>query len=50
VSEAGGRLNGALLRAGLVDGLHIITIPALIGGLATPSIIEGAALDLPLIL
>jgi riboflavin biosynthesis pyrimidine reductase len=35
VSQAGGGLNGALLRAGLVDELHIITVPALIGGLMT---------------
>jgi riboflavin biosynthesis pyrimidine reductase len=31
VSEAGDGLNGALLRAGLVDEIHIITVPALIG-------------------
>jgi riboflavin biosynthesis pyrimidine reductase len=31
VSEAGGGLNGALLPAGLVDELHVITIPALAG-------------------
>jgi len=45
VSEAGGGLNGALLRAGLVDELHIITIPALIGGLGTPSIMDGPSLE-----
>ena len=44
VSEAGGGLNGALLRAGLVDELHIVTIPALIGGLGTPSIMDGPPL------
>jgi 2,5-diamino-6-(ribosylamino)-4(3H)-pyrimidinone 5'-phosphate reductase len=45
VSEAGGGLNGALLRAGLVDELHIITVPALVGGLGTPSIIDGPPLE-----
>lgn len=45
VSEAGGGLNGALLRAGLVDELHIITIPALTGGLGTPSVIDGPPLE-----
>ncbi len=45
VSEAGGGLNGALLRAGLVDELHIITVPALIGGLGTPSIMDGLPLE-----
>jgi 2,5-diamino-6-(ribosylamino)-4(3H)-pyrimidinone 5'-phosphate reductase len=45
VSEGGGGLNGALLRAGLVDELHIITVPALIGGLGTPSIMDGPPLE-----
>jgi 2,5-diamino-6-(ribosylamino)-4(3H)-pyrimidinone 5'-phosphate reductase len=45
VSEAGGGLNGALLRAGLVDELHIITVPALIGGLDTPTIMDGPPLE-----
>jgi riboflavin biosynthesis pyrimidine reductase len=45
VSEAGGGLNGALLREGMVDELHIIMVPALIGGLGTPSIMDGPALE-----
>jgi 2,5-diamino-6-(ribosylamino)-4(3H)-pyrimidinone 5'-phosphate reductase len=45
VSEAGGGLNGALLRAGLIDELHIITVPALIGGLGTPSVVDGPPLE-----
>jgi len=45
VSEAGGGLNGALLRGGMVDELHIIMVPALIGGLGTPSIMDGPALE-----
>jgi 2,5-diamino-6-(ribosylamino)-4(3H)-pyrimidinone 5'-phosphate reductase len=44
VSEAGGGLNGALLRAGLVDELHVITVPALTGGLGTPSVADGPPL------
>lgn len=44
VSQAGGGLNGALLRAGLVDELHIVTVPALIGGLGTPSVMDGPPL------
>jgi riboflavin biosynthesis pyrimidine reductase len=36
VSTAGSRLNGALLRAGLVDELDLVLLPALIGGQATP--------------
>lgn len=46
LSEAGGGLNGALLRAGFVDELHVITIPALVGGLGTPSIMDGQPLEL----
>jgi 2,5-diamino-6-(ribosylamino)-4(3H)-pyrimidinone 5'-phosphate reductase len=45
VSEAVGGLNAALLRAGLVDELHIITIPALVGGLGTPSVMDGPPLE-----
>jgi len=44
VCEAGGGLNGALLRAGLVDELHVITVPALVGGLGTPSMFDGPPL------
>lgn len=44
VSQAGGGLNGALLRAGLVDEVHIITIPALVGGFGTPSVVDGPPL------
>ncbi len=36
VSTAGSRLNGALLRAGLVDEVSLILLPALIGGNKTP--------------
>jgi 2,5-diamino-6-(ribosylamino)-4(3H)-pyrimidinone 5'-phosphate reductase len=46
VSEAGGGLNGALLRAGLVDELHVITVPAVVGGFGTPSMFDGPPLSL----
>ena len=36
VSIVGGRLNGVLLRAGLVDELHLLVHPVLVGG-DTPS-------------
>lgn len=50
VSKAGGGLNGALLRAGLVDELHLVITPALVGGIGTPTAFDGPPLgkgDLP---
>ena len=46
VSEAGGGLNGALLRAGLVDELHLLVLPSLVGGLGTPTTFDGVPLPL----
>lgn len=46
LSAAGGGLNGALLRAGLIDELHLTIAPALIGGLGTPSVMDGPPLAL----
>jgi 2,5-diamino-6-(ribosylamino)-4(3H)-pyrimidinone 5'-phosphate reductase len=46
VSEAGGGLNGALLRSGLVDELHLMLLPSLVGGLGTPTIFDGVPLQL----
>lgn len=45
LSTAGGRLNGALLRAGLVDEVNIEFFPAIIGGLTTPSLFGAPALQ-----
>ena len=44
LSNAGGGLNGALLRAGLIDELYLTVLPALIGGLGTPSVMDGLPL------
>jgi RibD domain-containing protein len=44
VSTAGGGLNGALLRAGLVDEIQLLVLPAAIGGANTPTLFDGPAL------
>jgi 2,5-diamino-6-(ribosylamino)-4(3H)-pyrimidinone 5'-phosphate reductase len=44
VSTAGGGLNGALLREGLIDEIHLLVSPAAIGGLGTPTILDGPEL------
>lgn len=43
-SNAGGGLNGALLRADLIDELWVSIAPALVGGLNTPSVMDGTPL------
>lgn len=45
VSTAGGRLNGALLRAGLVDEINIEFLPGVIGGMDTPSLFDSPDLE-----
>ncbi|HEY3560856.1 MAG TPA: dihydrofolate reductase family protein [Kribbella sp.] len=45
LSNAGGGLNGALLRADLIDELYLTLAPALVGGLGTPSIMDGEPLE-----
>jgi len=44
LSTAGGGLNGALLRSGLIDELSLTVVPALVGGLGTPSVLDGEPL------
>lgn len=41
VCTGGGRLTGALLRAGLVDEIEIETVPIAVGGTTTPSLFAG---------
>lgn len=44
LSMAGGRLNGALLRAGLIDEFNVEFLPAAIGGRETPSLFDAPSL------
>jgi riboflavin biosynthesis pyrimidine reductase len=44
LSTAAGRLNGALLRAGLVDEVSVEVFPAVIGGFNTPSLFDSPEL------
>lgn len=53
ISTAGGRLNGALLRAGLVDEVNVEFLPGVIGGFDTPSLFDSPGLgpgEMPLVL
>ena len=45
MSVAGGKLNGALLRAGLIDEVNIIFRPELIGGMETPALFDSSDLE-----
>ncbi len=45
ISTAGGRLNGALMRAGLLDEINIIVHPVVIGGDKTPALFDGPDLE-----
>jgi 2,5-diamino-6-(ribosylamino)-4(3H)-pyrimidinone 5'-phosphate reductase len=52
-SLGGGRLNGALLRAGLVDEVSIVLIPMIVGGQKTPTSFDASELgfdEIPLLL
>lgn len=44
LADGGGGLNGALLRAGLVDELQLLVFPAAIGGSGVPSLFDGPEL------
>jgi riboflavin biosynthesis pyrimidine reductase len=44
ISTAGGILNGALLRAGLVDEINLDILPAVIGGSDVPTLFAGKTL------
>lgn len=41
IADGGGELTASLLRAGLVDEVDVLLLPALIGGRDTPSLVGG---------
>ncbi|MFI5074761.1 MAG: dihydrofolate reductase family protein [Actinomycetales bacterium] len=41
IIDSGGTLNAAVLRRGLVDIVDVVTLPGLVGGSGTPSIMDG---------
>jgi 2,5-diamino-6-(ribosylamino)-4(3H)-pyrimidinone 5'-phosphate reductase len=44
LSTSPGKLGGALLRAGLVDEVNVLVLPAIIGGFRTPSLFQSPEL------
>ncbi|WP_246111176.1 dihydrofolate reductase family protein [Terrabacter aerolatus] len=44
IADSGGTLNASLLREGLVDILDIVTLPGLVGGAGTPTMMDGPPL------
>ena len=48
ICEGGPRLNAALLPAGLVDELHLVIAPLLVGGADPLTLVEGDRIDPPL--
>jgi riboflavin-specific deaminase-like protein len=43
--EGGGELNGALIRAGLLDELHLTVSPKIFGGQTSPTIADGVGFN-----
>jgi len=46
IADSGGTINASLLRDGLVDILDVVTVPGLIGGAGTPTMMDGPQLAL----
>lgn len=51
IADSGGTVNASLLGQGLVDVVDVVTLPGLVGGAGTPTMMDGPALlpeDLPI--
>ena len=44
IADSGGTLNASLLREGLVDIVDVVTLPGLVGGAGTPTMMDGVPL------
>ena len=44
IADSGGTMNASLLTEGLVDILDVVTLPGLVGGSGTPTMMDGAPL------
>ncbi len=42
--QSGGTLNASLIRSGLIDHLSIVVAPIVVGGMSTPSLMDGESL------
>lgn len=45
IVDSGATLNATVLRQGLVDIVDVVTLPGLVGGLGTPSVMDGRPLE-----
>jgi 2,5-diamino-6-(ribosylamino)-4(3H)-pyrimidinone 5'-phosphate reductase len=43
--QSGGEMNASLLRAGLINFVSIVVAPVLVGGKATPTLVDGDSLE-----
>ena len=45
--QSGGNMNGRFLREDLIDFVHVVVSPVLVGGRDTPTLIDGDAISIP---
>ena len=45
--QSGGSMNGRFLREDLIDFVHVVIAPVLVGGHDTPTLIDGDAISIP---
>lgn len=45
--QSGGNMNGRFLREDLIDYVHVVVAPVLVGGRDTPTLVDGDAISSP---